>query len=74
VRALIRVAAAGLAGAGLALCVSSANQSATETSSGPKPATALQISIWEIHNQAHLEFLPIERIDDQKLIFNEAKR
>ena len=32
------------------------------------------ISISEIHNLAHLEFLPIQQIEDQSLIFTEASR
>ena len=32
------------------------------------------ISISEIHNLAHLEFLPIQQIEDQSLIFTEAER
>jgi len=33
-----------------------------------------QISISEIHNLAHLEFLPVQQIEDQSLIFTEAER
>jgi hypothetical protein len=32
------------------------------------------ISIWEMHNQAHLEFLPVQGIEDQTTVFVEAKR
>jgi hypothetical protein len=28
----------------------------------------------EIHNQAHVEFLPVQHIEDQSLIFTEAER
>jgi hypothetical protein len=72
-RALIGVAAAGLAAVCLGFWLNSASQSATEISSVPKPTTASQISIWEIHNQAHLEFLPVQ-IEDQSLVFTEARR
>jgi len=72
-RALIAVAAAGLAAVGLGLWLSSTPQSATEISSVRTPTTVSQISISEIHNLAHLEFLPIQQIEDQSLIFNEAK-
>jgi len=36
----------------------------------PMPA----ISIWEMHNQAHLEFLPVQEIEDQSLVFAEKPR
>jgi hypothetical protein len=72
-RALIGVAAAaGLAAVGLGFWLSSATQSATEISSVATPTTVSQISISEIHNLAHLEFLPIQQIEDQTLIFTEA--
>jgi len=67
------VVAAGLAATGLGFWLSSASQSATEISSVPTPTTVPQISISEIHNLAHLEFLPIQ-IEDQSLIFTEAER
>jgi hypothetical protein len=31
------------------------------------------ISVWEIHNQAHLEFLPVQQIDDQSVVFTAAR-
>jgi len=68
------VVAAGLAAIGLGFWLSSAPQSAAEISSAPEPATVSQISISEIHNLAHLEFLPIQQIEDQSLIFTEAER
>ncbi len=68
------VVAAGLAAIGLGFWLSSATQSAAEISSAPEPATVSQISISEIHNLAHLEFLPIQQIEDQSLIFTEAER
>jgi hypothetical protein len=72
-RAVIGVIAAGLAVVGLGFWLSSATQSATEISSVPTPTTVSQISISEIHNLAHLEFLPIQQIEDQSLIFTEAE-
>jgi hypothetical protein len=73
-RALIGVVvAAGLAAIGLGFWLSSASQSATEISSVPTP-TVSQISISEIHNLAHLEFLPVQQIEDQSLIFTDAER
>ena len=47
--------------------------SATEISVS-KASTTLAISIWEIHNQAHIEFLPVQHVEDQSLIFTEAER
>jgi hypothetical protein len=67
------VVAAGLAAIGLGFWLSSATQSATEISSVPKPTAVSQISISEIHNLAHLEFLPIQQIEDQTLIFTETE-
>ena len=40
-------------------------------SEAPAPAA---ISIWEMHNLAHLEFLPIEQYKDQSLVFHQAQR
>ena len=71
-RALIAVAAAGLAAVGLGVWLNSATQSATKISSVSAPTAT--VSIWDIHNQAHLEFLPVQQIDDQSLVFTEAKR
>ena len=73
-RTLIGFAAAGLAAVSLGVWLKSASQSATEISSVPTPTTVSQISISEIHNLAHLEFLPIQQIEDQSLIFTEASR
>ena len=73
-RALIGAAAAGLAAVGLGVWLNSATQSATEISSVSAPTTTFQVSIWDIHNQAHLEFLPVQQIEDQSLVFTEAKR
>jgi hypothetical protein len=68
------VVAAGLAAIGLGFWLSSATQSATGISSVPTPTTVSQISVSEIHNLAHLEFLPIQQMEDQSLIFTEAER
>ena len=57
-RTLMGFAAAGLAAVSLGVWLKSASQSATEISSVPAPTTTTQVSIWDIHNQAHLEFLP----------------
>ena len=35
--------------------------------STPVPAG---IFIWETHNQAHLEFLPVDQIEDQSVVFS----
>jgi PIN domain nuclease of toxin-antitoxin system len=72
-RALIGIAAAGLAAVGLGFWLSSATDSTTEISSVGAPTTVSQISIWEIHNQAHLEFLPVQQIEDQSLIFTASE-
>jgi hypothetical protein len=73
-RALLTIAAVGLAAAGLGVWLSSVTQPTTKISSVPTPETASQISIWDVHNQAHLEFLPVQQIEDQSVIFTEAKR
>jgi hypothetical protein len=73
-RTLIGFAAAGLAAVSLGVWLKSAGQSATEISSVPAPTTTSQISIWDIHNQAHLEFLPVQHVDDQSVIFTQARR
>lgn len=73
-RTLIGFAAAGLAAVSLGVWLKSTSQSATEISSIPAPTTTSQVSIWEIHNQAHVEFLPIQQLDDQSVIFTQARR
>jgi PIN domain nuclease of toxin-antitoxin system len=70
---LVGIAAAELAAVGLGFWLSPATESATEISSVAAPTTVSQISIWEIHNQAHLEFLPVQQIEDQSLIFTESE-
>jgi PIN domain nuclease of toxin-antitoxin system len=68
---LVGIAAAGLAAVGLGFWLSPATESATDSVAAP--TTVSQISIWEIHNQAHLEFLPVQQIEDQSLIFTESE-
>jgi|tagenome__1003787_1003787.scaffolds.fasta_scaffold20614267_2 hypothetical protein len=71
-RALIGVAAAGLAAVAVGVWLNSAGNSATEISSVTKPTASTAISFWEIHSQAHLESLPIQQFEDQSVVF--AKR
>ena len=71
-RTLVGIVAAGLAAVGLGFWLA-ATDSTTEISSVAAPTTVSQISIWEIHNQAHLEFLPVQQIEDQSLIFTASK-
>jgi hypothetical protein len=73
-RPLAAVAIAVLAAVGLGVWLNSATQSATKISSVPAHAAASQISIWETHNLAHVEFLPVQQLDDQSLMFTEARR
>ena len=72
-RAVICVAA-GFTAVAIGFGLNSAtSKSATEISvsnSTPTPA----ISIWEIHNQAHVEFLPVQQFEDQSLVFAEKPR
>ena len=72
-RVLLTIAAVGLAAVGLGVWLSSVTQTAT-ISSVPTPEIASRISIWDVHNQAHLEFLPVQQIEDQTVVFTEAKR
>jgi hypothetical protein len=53
----------------LGFWLSSATQSATEYLPSRNLQTVSQISTLEIHNLAHLEFLPIQQIEDQSLVF-----
>jgi acid phosphatase class B len=59
-RAVICVTA-GLAGVAIGFGLNSA----TSRSTTEIPVSTPTISVWEIHNQAHLEFLPVRQIDDQ---------
>ena len=72
-RKLIGVAAAGLIAVAIGFWLNSAtSQSVTEGS--VSKATTTGISIWEIHNLAHVEFLPVQHFDDQSLVFAENPR
>jgi hypothetical protein len=62
-RAVICVAAA-LA----AVAIGFGLNSATEISVS-KASTTPAISIWEIHDQAHIQFLPVQQIEDQTFVF-----
>jgi len=66
-RAVICVIA-GLAAVAIGFGRNSAtSKSTTEISiSNPKPTPAISIS--EIHNQAHIEFPPVQQIEDQSLV------
>jgi hypothetical protein len=44
---------------------------ATEISVSKAIMTTPAIPFWDIHNQAHLEFLPVQQIEDQTLVFAE---
>jgi len=59
---------AGVAAVGIGIGLNFAtNQSATEISVSKAAMTTPATSVWDIHNQAHLEFLPVQQIDDQSL-------
>src|SRR5262249_36653621 len=59
---------AGVAAVGIGIGLNFAtNQSATEISVSKATMTTPATSVWDIHNQAHLEFLPVQQIDDQSL-------
>ena len=68
-RTLLALVTAGLIVAiGVWLNVASHPVSVSEARMAPS------ISIWEIHNRAHLENLPVERFEDQSPEFAEARR
>jgi hypothetical protein len=71
-RTTIRVAAAGLIVA-IAFWLNSATSRSVMEGSASK-ATTTAISIWEIHNLAHLKFLPVQHIEDHSLVFAEKPR
>ena len=75
-RKVIGVAAAGLLAVAIGFWLNFAtSQSATEISVSKATTTMPAISIWDIHNQAHLEFLPIQQIEDQSGVFaGEARK
>jgi hypothetical protein len=62
-RTFIGIAAGGFAAAAIWLTVA---HSATETSSVSKPAAPATISFWETHNQAHVEFLPVQQSEARR--------
>jgi hypothetical protein len=81
-RTLMAVAAALLVAVAIGVWSSSSTTDATVSKATLMPsippvskATALVpgISVWEIHNQAHLENLPVQEVDDQTFVFT-AKR
>jgi hypothetical protein len=73
-RALIGIASSVLVVLTATVWLSSANHSAMETSPASKVPVQATISIWEIHNHAHLEFLPIQQIEDDSLVFSAMRR
>ena len=54
----------GLAGVAIGFGLNSA----TSRSTTEIPVSTPTTSVWEIHNQAHLEFLPVQQIDDQSFV------
>jgi hypothetical protein len=73
-RAVICVTA-GLAAVAIGFGLNSAtSRTTTEISVSNATPTTLAISISEIHNQARLEFLPVQRIEDQSLVSAAAPR
>jgi hypothetical protein len=72
-RAVICVTA-GLAAVAIGFGLSYATSRSTTELSVSKAATTPAISIWEIHNLAHLEFLPVQQFEDQSLVFAEKPR
>ena len=84
-RTLIAVATAGLI-AVAAICVWSNAPSRSTTDASLVKATLVPsmsvskalvpaMSLWEMHNQAHLENIPIQEVDDKTVIFTaEAPR
>ena len=73
-RAVICVTA-GLAAVAIGFGLNSAtSKSETEISVSKATTTPVTISISEMHNQAHVDSLPVQQIDDQSLVFTEARR
>jgi hypothetical protein len=82
-RRLVVVAAAGLVAVAIGVWSSVGSRSTTDTAvakatlgpSIPSVSKTAIISILEMHNQAHLENLPVTEVDDQTFIFTaEAPR
>jgi hypothetical protein len=72
-RAVICVTA-GLAAVAIGFGLNSATSRPKMDISVSSATTTPAISIWEIHNLAHLEFLPVQEIEDQSLVFTAAPR
>jgi hypothetical protein len=72
-RAVICVTA-GLAAVAIGFGLNSATSKSTTEISVSSATTTPAISIWEIHNLAHLEFLPTQHIEDQSLVSAAAPR
>jgi len=72
-RAVICVTA-GLAAVAIGFGLNSATSKSTTEISVSSATTTPAISIWEIHNLAHLEFLPAQHIEDQSLVSAAATR
>jgi hypothetical protein len=66
-RAVICVTA-GLAAVAIGFGLNSATSKSTTEISISNTTPTPAISIWEIQNQAHLEFLPVQHIEDQSLV------
>jgi hypothetical protein len=73
-RAIIGVAAAGLTVVAIGFWLNSTISRSAAEISVSKAASTPAISVLEIHNQAHLEFLPVQHIDDQSLVFADESR
>ena len=74
-RSFIAVAAAALVAVSVGLWLSGVGNSAIDISAvSPERTASPATSIWDMHNQAHLEFLPVQHIDDQSVIFSQARR
>jgi hypothetical protein len=77
------VAAAGLIAVAIAFGMSLGSRSTTEVSvtkatlGGPSLSAlskaASGISIWEIHNQAHMENLPVQEVEDKTFVFTKEE-
>ena len=72
-RAVICVIA-GLAAVAIGFGLNSATSKSETETSVSNPRTTARISIWEIHNQAHVKFLPVQDLDDQSLVFAGGNR
>jgi len=73
-RRAVICATAGLAGVAIGFGLNSGTSRSTTEISVSTPIATPTISVWEIHNQAHLEFLPVQQIDDQSFVFTATSR